>query len=178
MIEDPANCVLNTVASAMRLVMAPTSEQPPLGGGTDRVLFFAGEALPIEAFNFYRADSECAEPFVWVRLIRRYRSKNFPAPYNGGDPCPVPVVVPIEVGIARCAAVDMGDCDGACYESEAEISLDDSWRIERALCFAASKLRQTRCALQVGLDDIVPYGPSGGVVAWTGVLYAQLGGEE
>lgn len=174
MIEDPANCVINTVAAAMRAAFDPESEPPPMGGGSTTVRLFAGEGLPIQAWDFHREDG-CDEPFIWVRLMRRYRSDNFPAQYVGGDPCPKPVVVAIEVGVARCAAIADGECDWNCYENEAEIELDDSWRIERALCYAATQLRRSNCALQVGLDALTPYGPDGGVIAWTGALFAELG---
>lgn len=174
MIEDPANCVINTVANAMRAAFDPGSAQPPIGGGSTMVRLFAGDGLPIQAWDFHREDG-CDEPFVWVRLMRRYRSENFPAPYSGGDPCPKPVVIAVEVGVARCALVSAGECDWDCYENEAEISIDDSWRIERALCFAATQLRASTCALQVGLDTIAPFGPDGGVGGWTGALFAELG---
>jgi hypothetical protein len=176
--DDPANCIINTVASALRMFFAPQSEQPPLGGGTEQVRLFAGDALPIEAWDFFRDGNEgCNEPFVWVRLMRRYRSKDFPAPFVGGDPCPIPVVIAVEIGVARCAATSIGDCDWECYETEAEISADDSWRIERALCYAATTVRKSDppCSPMVGLDAILPYGPEGGVIAWTGIMYASLG---
>lgn len=176
MYEDPANCVINTVANGLRAAFDPDSEQPPVGGGTTQVRLFAGDAIPIQAWDFFRGDDDCPdEPFVWVRLMRRYRSKNFPSPYLGGDPCPAPVVIAVEVGVARCAAVAMGDCDWTCYENEAEVSVDDSMRIERALCYASSLMKKDLCSPQIALDVISPVGPEGGVIAWTGTLYAELG---
>lgn len=176
MFEDPANCVINTTASVLKLFFDPSGDQPPIGGGTALVRLFAGEALPIQAWDFFRGDGEgCDEPFVWVRLMRRYRTRDFPTPYVGGEPCPMPVVIAVEVGVARCAAISTGaDCDWSCFENEAEISVDDSMRIERALCYAAGKLTADLCSPLIGLDAILPYGPEGGVIAWTGILYAQL----
>jgi hypothetical protein len=175
-IDDPANCVINTTANALRWAFDQMSEQPPIGGGTAEVRLFAGEALPIEAWDFHRGDGDgCEEPFAWVRLIRRYRSKDFPTPYVGGDSCAAPIVIAVEVGVARCAVISLGDCDWQRFENEAEISADDSWRVERALCQAAARLRKAQCSSMIGLDAIMPYGPDGGVIAWTGILYAELG---
>lgn len=177
MYEDPANCIINYTMSALRAFFTPTSEQPPIGGGTDVIRLFAGDALPIEAWDFFRSEQgdDCSEPFAWVRLVRRYRSQTFPAPYAGDGPCGFPVVIVVELGVARCAAALREDCDWDCYRTEAEISADDSWRIERAMCYAAQKMRSENCSPAIGFDAVVPYGPDGGVVAWSGSLFAQLG---
>jgi hypothetical protein len=175
MYEDPANCIINLTITAVRDFFSPTSTQPPLGGGTENIRLFAGDALPIAAWDAHREGDGCNEPFVWVRLARRYRSINFPAPYTGDNSCGSPVVVVVEVGVARCAAAVDPDCDWDCFQTEAEISADDSWRIERAMCHAAQLMRAQNCTASIGLDAVVPYGPDGGVVAWSGSLFAQFG---
>src|SRR5690606_21232482 len=170
----PVSCVINGTICALREAFSPESAVPPLGGGTSKVRVFAGDAAPLAAWDAHRDDCECNEPFLWVRLMRRYRSQTFPQPYVGPDPCPVPIVVAVEIGVGRCAAMSIEGCSWESYESEAEISLDDSWRIELALCRAVALLKKERCSDLVATDAVIPYGPEGGVVAWIGTLYAQV----
>jgi hypothetical protein len=66
------------------------------------------------------------------------------------------------------------DCDWTAYESEAEISLDDSARLELAMCRAAALMKAANCSDMVALDIVTPFGPDGGVIAWTGTLYARV----
>lgn len=174
MADDPISCVINTVITAMKDVFNPESVQPPLGGGSTDVRVFAGDAAPLSAWDAHRAECECGQPFLWVRLMRRYRSKEFPAPYVGPNPCPLPVVAAIEVGVGRCAAMTAEGCDWDTYAEEAEISLDDSWRIELALCRATAILTREDCAELTATDAVIPYGPEGGVVAWIGTIYIAV----
>jgi len=174
---DGAECVLNNVITALKQVFAPDSSHPPLGGGTEKVRVFAGEAAPLSAVDLHLADEDCAcgqQPFLWVRLVRRYRSRAFPQPYVGDDPCGSPVVVAVEIGVARCAVMFSDSCEWEDYANEAEVSLDDSWRIELALCRAATLMKRANCSDVVAFDSIIPYGPEGGVIAWYGTLYARL----
>ena len=39
-----------------------------------------------------------------------------------------------------------------------------------------SKIEQAECGLVTAIDDVVPYGPDGGVVAQIGTGYVQLTG--
>lgn len=179
MLNDGVDCIINKVICALREAFSPTSSFPPLGGGTERVRVFAGAAPPLEAVDLHLRDDGCGcggEPFVWVRLMRRYRSRNFPQPFVGVDPCGAPTVAAIEIGVARCAAVFAEDCDWSAYEAEAEVSLDDSRRIELALCRAIKLLAAApeRCSEMVATDMVVPFGPEGGVIAWVGTLYARV----
>jgi hypothetical protein len=172
---DGVECIINQTIRAMRDVFSPTSSQPPLGGGTETVRFLAGEASPMAVVDLHIADCECGkDPFLWVRLLRRYRSRTFPQPFIGDDPCGSPVVVALEIGVLRCAVVGQPDSSLEDYGKEAEISLDDSWRIELAQCQAVSKLKQARCSDMVALDAVVPYGPDGGIIGWTGSLYVRV----
>src|SRR5215471_438222 len=168
-------CIVNQVICAMREVFDPGSAQPPLGGGTTTVRAFAGDATPLSAVDLHISDSGCNSPFLWVRLARRYRSQTFPTPYLGPDGCRSQNVVAVECGVARCAAISTdGGPDWQALAEEAEIGLDDSGRIELALCRAAALMSSKGCSDVQAVDAVVPYGPEGGVVAWTGNLYAAV----
>jgi hypothetical protein len=174
MIEDGATCAINCTIKALRILFSDTSEQPPLGGGTREVRLFAGDGAPLSAWNAHHEGCGCAEPFIWVRLARRYRTQQLPAAYSGSSPCDVPAAVAIEMGVARCAVVD-AEPGWNDYADEAEISLDDAWRIECAMCLASQYMRAEPCTITATATDvIVPFGPEGGVIAWVGTMYAQL----
>lgn len=173
MSSDPFDCAINTCMTALRQAFGSSSLTPPLGGGTDTVRFFAGEAMPIAAWNAHTDESGCDTPLLWVRLERRFRTMtDFPTPFVGPSPCGMPAAAAIELGIARCA-VTSEEPTWEMYEREAEISMDDSWRLDTAMCWAARDMRKTHCATQTGRDAIEPYGPDGGVIAWSGTLYVQ-----
>lgn len=176
MLHDGAECIINNSITALREVFDPGSEYPPIGGGSTVVRFFAGDAAPLSAVDMHINDPECGcdRPFLWVRMMRRYRSRMFPQPYVGDDPCGSPRVIAVELGVARCAAVFADDCDWSSYEQEAETSLDDSHRIELALCRAVSLMKKSQCSDMVATDSILPFGPEGGVYAWIGTLYARV----
>lgn len=169
------DCILNELISALREAFDPDSSLPPIGGGTTNVRLFAGDAVPLAAWDAHNADESCDHPFIWVRLVRRYRTQQFPAPYVGPAPCGMPSAVAIEVGVGRCAVVD-AEPSWEQYANEAEISIDDSWRIDLALCRAMSKIEANECGLSTAIDSVVPYGPDGGVIAWIGTGYVQLTG--
>lgn len=172
--QDPAEVAINALMQAMREAFGPSSEQPPLGGGSSDVKFFAGDAIPLAAWSAHSdGNTDCSVPFLWVRLERRYRSKDFPAPWVGPAPCDVPVVYSLELGVGRCAVVDP-EPSWKDYQDEAEISLDDSWRVQLAMCRAASLLRRTTATVLTAEDGVVPFGPEGGVIAWIGTMYVQL----
>lgn len=178
MLHDGVDCIINSVVCAMRELFTPDSPIPPLGGGSDKIRVFAGDAVPTSAVDMHNQDPECGcdTPFLWVRLMRRYPVDlgRFPAASVGQHPCGNRMAVAIEVGVARCAAVFAEDCDWSAYESEAEVSLDDSRRIELALCRATALLKQHKCSDSTSIDAIVPAGPEGGVIAWLGTLFVQV----
>lgn len=176
MFNAGVECILNKIICAMREVFDPASSYPPLGGGSTVVRAFAGDATPMAAVDFHVNETGCGnDPFLWVRLARRYRSQTFPQPYVGPDGCAAQVVVAVEVGVARCAVIETGDGpDWDALANEAEISLDDSGRIELALCRASALMKSANCSDMQAVDAVVPYGPDGGVIAWTGTIYAAV----
>src|SRR5687767_3156023 len=140
-------CILNQAICAMREAFDPASTYPPLGGGSTVVRAFAGDATPLAAVDMHINDTECGQaPFLWVRLARRYRSHSFPTPYVGKDGCAAQIVAAVEVGVARCAVISTDQVDWNALAEEAEISLDDSGRIELALCRASALMTERRCS--------------------------------
>lgn len=160
---DPASAVIDSVIAAMKTVFSPTSDCPPVGGGSTTVQFFAGEGAPIDEVN-------CDSPMLWVRLAGRYRSEIFPDPSMTLSPCAATEVITVEIGVARCASVEV-QLTAAQYAQEAETSLDDSWRIGKVMCLVSGTLSNDH---QVGTDVVSPYGPEGGVVVWTSNLYISI----
>jgi len=158
---DPASDVITTVMNALKAVYAADSACPPLGGSTDKVSFFAADMAPLDEIN-------CANPLLWVRLAGRHRSVVFPEMSIAASPCGALDVIVLEVGVARCADLDPSFKAKA---TEAEVALDDTWRLSRALCMVSSQLKTDH---QVGYDSIVPFGPEGGVIAWTALVYISV----
>lgn len=176
---DPAIDVVNAFITAMLAAFRPDDAvQPPLGGGSTNVRFFAGEGPALAAFDFHTGKSggNCKEPFLWVRAARRYRYRPgaFPAPIvDTADKCAnSPQAIMVEVGVGRCSVAAKERPTWDEYAAEAEVMLDDSWRIGLVLCMAADALRTPK--RQVGIDTTNPYGPEGGIVAWVGSAYVQL----
>jgi hypothetical protein len=159
--HDRASDVVNTVITALKDVYGPGLDCPPLGGTTTTVRFFAGDGAPIEEIH-------CDSPLLWVRLMSRHRSVDFPEPDLIASPCGAMDVIVLEVGVARCADMDP---TASVRAGEAEIALDDTWRISKAMCLVSSRLKNDHL---VGTDVIEPYGPEGGVIAWTSTLYVSV----
>lgn len=168
---DPAMEVIEAVIATMGEMFRGDAACPPKVGGTDSIRFFAGDGAPLAAWDSHVSQG-CDEPFVWVRAMRRYRSRAFPAPTVDAGPCDLPKVIAVEVGVGWCAVIDQ-EPRWSDYEREALLSMDAAWRIEEALCAAATVLRRGASQRMVGTDTLAPYGPEGGVIAWTGVLYAS-----
>ena len=172
---DPAIPVISAAINALRTWFGPTNTAcPPKVGTSEHVRFFAGDGAPMVAWDSHASQS-CATPFLWVRAMRRYRTAAFPREELAAtNPCGLPRVMPVELGVGWCAYVPDADrVDWNEYAAEAAVSLDTSWRLEEALCTAAGLLDTTDDeGRQIGTGTLVPYGPEGGVIAWTGVLYA------
>ena len=170
---DTAIEAVNAFILAMKQAFNPADAvQPPLGGGSDKVHFVAGDVVPLEMWDSFAQGTNCLEPFLWVRLVRRFRSKVFPAETIDDSNCSLPRVVRIEVGIGRCAVLPRsnGIYDWDQLAVAAEVSMDDSYRIELALCRARSLLINNA----VATDTIAPFGPEGGVTAWAGTALVQI----
>lgn len=161
--EDPASTVINSIIAAMRQVFGTGTDCEPVGGGSNTVRFFAGEGAPIDEVS-------CEAPFLWVRLASRYRSEEFPDPSEIVPPCGAPEVIVVEIGVARCAVMDTSPTT-AQYDQEAEISLDDSWRIGKVMCLVSALLKSDH---QVGSGMVTPYGPEGGIIAWSSDMYVSI----
>lgn len=158
---DRASAAVTTVMNSLRDVYAPDADCPPLGGSTTKVSFFAGDAALID-------EVDCSSPLLWVRLSSRHRSEVFPEPTVERSPCGSLDVIVVEVGVARCADMDP---NAATRATEAEISLDDTWRLAKAMCLASIRLGSDH---HVGTDSISPYGPEGGIIAWTSTMFISV----
>lgn len=172
-VEDDASHVINTFMAVMLEAFDPNdSVQPPLGGGSTTVRFLAGDMIPLELWDAQvMGDAACAEPLLWVRMTRRFRFKNFPASSNEAVACSLPRAIGIEIGVGRCCALET-TTDWTVIQTEAEVSLDDSWRIELALCRASSQMKAQDRLISIG--DVTPTGPEGGVVAWSATAVVKL----
>ena len=167
---DPAAPVIDAVAEALLGWFAPNEECPPAIGAVDIVRFLAGDGIPLSAWN---SVAGCDNPFAWVRVMSRYRSSTFPTPTTATNPCGLPRVIAIEVGVAWCAVTDQ-EPRWDDWAAEAAKSLDTSWRLEEALCAASKKLDLAEEQRQVGTSTLTPYGPDGDAIGWTGIIYASL----
>lgn len=166
---DWVSDAVTTVIGAVKEGFDPDSECPPVGGGSATVRFFTWEGAPLAAWDAHNSGGEgCDEPFLWVRLVSRSRTVAFPQEEISSGPCKGQKMAPLEIGVGRCSALE-GEVDWKQLAAEAEISLDDSWRLEQIMCRASRLLAEAGHA--AGIDTIVPYGPEGGVTAWMGVLY-------
>lgn len=168
---DPASEVVNAYITALREAFDPQSPCPPDPAALAVVRFFGGDGIPMAAWDAHTSGTGCDAPFLWVRVLRRYRSREFPDQAVGIDSCNLPRVLALEIGVGRCSVVDLQP-SWEDYAREAEVSLDDSWRIELALCRGAALVRGLGHV--AGTGEVAPYGPDGGVVAWTGEAYAQF----
>lgn len=172
---DPAIPIMSAAIQGLRTWFDPGAVCKAEVGTTETIRLFAGDGAPLAAWDAHAmSGGGCKEPFIWVRAMRRYRSSSFPSPTIATNPCGLPRVMPVELGVGWCAEV--GEPDRApsweAYDREARVSMDTSWRLEEALCTASGVLDQEDVGRQIGVDTLVPYGPEGGVIAWTGVLYA------
>ena len=172
---DPVSEIVTVVKAKLAGMFDAGQDCPPLGSGTNtRVRFLAHDA---EGFPW--DPKTCKEsPFLWVRVGSRFLSTraSFPAAFvRDIDRCcadpGIVRVVPVEVGVARGVSVkEPPPLD--VIESESQVALDDSWRIEGVLTSVAKELRSEERA--VATDTVAAVGPAGGVLAWTGVVYVQF----
>lgn len=157
---DPAVAVIEVVIQALGNVY-----------NSSDVRFFAGGAPAVAAFNAHTDQAGCDEPFLWVRVMRRYRTKVLPNSEASSNGCLLPRAVDVEVGVARCAVVEQ-EPTWIDYETEAATSLRDSFLLETALRAAQCQLRADTYI--AATSALTPFGPEGGVLGWTADIYAQF----
>lgn len=168
---DPVGAtIVPAFITALRQAFNPNDTvAPPTGGGSTEVWTFAGDgALPDAVV------CKPGIPFLWLRLDRRFRARkrDFPAAFVADGNCATSVdvirAVAVEIGVARCTTMEASP-KRAVLEDEATVSLDDSWRLDLALCMAANALKSE--STPVATDTVAPIGPEGGLIAWTGMAY-------
>jgi hypothetical protein len=171
-VNDEASNVINSFIGEMLAAFNPDDAvMPPLGGGSNTVRFLAGDVIPLELWDAHTSASDCDEPFLWVRMTRRYRTSSFPAADTAAVAIMLPRVISLEIGVGRCSALS-AEVDWGEIQTEAEVSLDDSWRIELALCNAVAQMKKQDRLVSIG--EIVPFGPEGGVIAWSATAHVKL----
>lgn len=170
---DAAVTVIGLTVTRLREFFSPTASVPPLGGGTDLVNILAGEIVvppPWVGVDQDEVSCEKCGPYLWVRLVRRWRTDAFPQESVVGK-CSSQRAITIEAGIARCHPFNATPEE---LEQEAAVQWDDSWRIDAALCAAMQDAERAAAAAATALGTGEPYGPDGLVIAWTQIAHAQL----
>jgi hypothetical protein len=165
---DNVRQIITTAQDVMLEFFGHRDTAPALVGEVSEVRVFAGDGLPLAAWNSIQ---RCGDVFAWVRVVRRFRTRAFPNPTIDTAPCGLLKAVALEIGVASCASMDENPSWND-YAREADESMDTAWRIEEALCIMSKRLRLDDSERLTGVDTITPYGPDGGVLAWTGILYA------
>ncbi|WP_280499025.1 hypothetical protein [Nocardia cyriacigeorgica] len=169
--SDKAVTIIGLVVEQLRAFFGPDAAVQPLGGGTDVVRILAGDvATPPPWLGSEQDDCTGCDPFLWVRLVRRWRTGNFPQETPSAV-CGAARVVTVEAGIARCYPITDDPTE---QEQHALIQLDDSWRIDNALCLAMRKAENTDVALSTTIGAGEPIGPEGLVLLWVQQAHAQL----
>ena len=169
---DTAVTIIGLAVTRLEQVFSPTASTPPLGGGTDRVWIVAGEVVVPPPWVGTDSDCDGCGPYVWIRLVRRWRTEVFPNEAVSAQ-CGAQKAITIEAGIARCHPID-ADADE--LEQIAAVQWDDSWRIDRALCVAMEDARREGIATDTQLGPGEPIGPDGLVIAWLQQAHIELGG--
>jgi hypothetical protein len=172
---DAVATIVGFAVTRLQEVFAPDASVRPLGGGTDRVRVVAGEAVTPPEWVGTDSDScDGCGPFVWVRLVRRWRTEEFPTEAVTAR-CTLQKAITIEAGIARCHPLT-DDPDE--LEQLAAVQWDDAWRIDLALCAAMADAKRAGKASDTALGAGEPWGPEGLVLVWTQLAYAELEKEQ
>lgn len=172
---DPAVTILGYVVESLRLAFDPKSATPPLGGGTPSIRLVGGDGIPQAYFHPYR-EAGCSEPLVWVRLVRRYYTELLPEESGRTTTgCARPAALTVEAGVLRCSTMDP-DPPWTDIEREALTQLDDGYRVDAAMRRAMKCARDEHRAHDTYLSPGEPWGPHGGVIAWTQWVHVQVAG--
>jgi hypothetical protein len=171
--QDPSFAIITDTLAVVRAVMRPDSDYPPVGGGTTQVQLVTGEGPawdPLAGrYGEEGDDAQCPNPFVWVRLVSRYRSTNFPeATVIAG--CGGVAVLALEIGIGRCVSIE-ADVDWTVIANEAEWGLDDAFRLDKIACVLVGYLKDRA---MVAYEPAVPEGPEGGGIVWSITVYVGI----
>lgn len=161
--------IVGLVADQLKLYFDPELSVPPLGGGTDTVHILAGDTV---SPPWLEGDDGCdgCGPYLWVRLVKRWRTEDFPS-ISQISMCTTAQAVTVEAGIARCYPYDPDEDD---QTTAAMVQLDDSYRLDAALCAAMRAAEDKGIAVNTALGAGDPYGPNGLLIAWTQQAHAQL----
>lgn len=172
MAGDKAVTIIGLVAEQLRAFFGDTAAVQPLGGGTNTVRILAGDSAVIpEWLSGEQEDCGDCGPYLWVRLVRRWRSGNeFPQELPVAK-CGTGRAITVEAGIARCFPITDDPTE---LEQLALVQLDDSWRIDNALCLAMAKAEREGVALNTAIGAGEPIGPEGLAILWVQQASAQL----
>ncbi|MGA6208058.1 hypothetical protein ACPESR_25225 [Nocardia testacea] len=170
---DPAIVVIGLMAAGLRRAFTEDQTTPPMGGGAQTVRFLAGDALPGAVWNAHRTGCDCEKPMIYLRVVRRFRTSQLPEERRDQKSgCDEPRALTVEAGIMRCAITD-AEPEWDDLEQEAFVALDDSFRLDQALVWAMADIEE-KVALSTMLAAGEPYGPEGGIIAWTQWAHIQL----
>lgn len=164
--QDPSQEFILELMNVVRAVYSPDSGYPPVGGGTKAVHFVSGEGPSWDPmagrYGEQDDDGDCANPFVWVRLVTRYRSTSFPEATVMPGCSGIPVLV-LEIGVGRCVNID-AHVDWEVIANEAEWGLDDAFRLDKIACVLTGRLGNRA---MVAAEPASPEGPDGGGIVWS-----------
>lgn len=165
--------VVGTIIEAMRTQFTSDAATEPLGGAVPTIEHRPGADVALDGLEY----ENCAG-IVWVNVLRMFRTTEWPQESDSMSACRGTLAVVVQVGAARC--VSTVDSSGfpptpEDMERDALVGLDDAVRLERALCIAARWLEQRGIGNGSVVGSSEPYGPAGGVLAWTKTLNVQLG---
>lgn len=170
--QDPTQEFVDELIKVIQTVYSPDSPYPPPGGGSTTVHLVTGEGPewdPMAGRFGEQGGQACEDPFIWVRLVTRYRSANFPEA-TVAPGCPgIPVIV-MEIGVGRCINIDP-EPDWSVISREAEWGLDDAFRLDKIACVLSGYLG-TRAL--VAADPATPEGPEGGGIVWSTTVYIGI----
>lgn len=172
---DPSQDVVTELMKVVRAVYDPNTSYPPVGGGTTKVHLVSGEGPSWDPMasriGEQGGDSDCPDPFIWVRLLSRYRSTAFPEPSSIPGCAGIPVLA-LEVGVGRCVNID-AEVDWRIIAQEAEWGIDDAYRLDKIACVLAGHLGETAL---VSSEPAVPEGPDGGGIVWSNTVFVGITG--
>lgn len=174
MSADKAVGVIGAVEASLGRWFGPDSEFPPIGGAIEQVHVLAGDQVAPPPWVGISEDCSNCSAYLWVRLVARWRtgqSANQPPSAAVIAKCNQSRGITIEAGVARCHPLE-GTRDE--LEQHALIQLDDSWRIDNALCAGMKAAEKAGFATNTGIGTGEPWGPEALLLIWTQKAFAQL----